>query len=233
MKTYWDLSEKERAALSRDEVAQYLDAELMMSGVLKVAPLTEQPEPAIPEPSATWYRVKHSGYRELSIAFPTVEAAQAFIAAGGAEVETVWMGGSGSASYVSPLHDPSVAAVKIMTSTEKDLASGELKEAGAVRAANEKAREEHRKALAAQEAALSGLWEDWQNCREKAARMNRVAATLVEYTRIADDEDTAIKFLSKAFTTETLCEAEEWFGRMFTIARVAVDDDEDKDLAAS
>jgi len=97
MKTYWDLSEPERAAMTRDDVARYIDAELMLKGVLAVAPLTlvdETPPALATEP---YYRVGDE-YTTLDVAFRSEADARAFLGLGPVRVTTEWSLGSAEAT---------------------------------------------------------------------------------------------------------------------------------------
>ena len=60
MKTYWDLSERQRSELSEADVERYIDAELMTKGVLRPEPLELVEEPPLPEPAIEIHTVGSS-----------------------------------------------------------------------------------------------------------------------------------------------------------------------------
>src|SRR5579859_586132 len=111
MKTYWDLSEKERAALSREDVERYIDAELMMKGVLKVTPLMLEPLPSAPEPTTTYYQVSTGSVYTLDPLFRTAADAEAFLAMRPCREGREWCTGA-SIKFVDPLREPEIKAVR-------------------------------------------------------------------------------------------------------------------------
>ena len=206
-KTYWDLEEAERSALTREEVERFLDAELMTKGVLKVAPLVLDEEPEIIEPTAeTFYQVG-------PVAFASAEAAEAFARLAPVLIETKYLGGG----YTDHL---SVAARLERGATEKRLvpehlflsAKGDLDRRAAVRNSNKKKLAEHESATREQDKVLAGVWEDWYRCRNVAEAHRRVVATFRDYVNTAGDELTAARFLVKVFTFEQIDEARKWLG---------------------
>lgn len=207
LKTYWNLEEKERAALTREEVEKFLDAELMTKGVLKVLALRLDPEPEIVEPAATTY------YQVGSVAFSTAKAAEDFIKLAPISIDTKYIGGGWrtSVSVASPIVG-SPTELRVVSPSEYADRRNDLEKRETIRVSNEKAREEHAKASKAQDSVLSGVWEDWARCREVDAGHRRVVSTFREYVAVAGDELTAAKFLAKAFTVAQIAEAAKWCG---------------------
>jgi len=213
-KSYWDLSEKDRAALTSEQVEQHCGYELMAAGVLRVAPLELTPEPKAPEPQTLVYRVrKRDAFgRGFDVAFADPANAQRFAELAPLMVSTEWLGGS-TAEYVEPMAPCEMVAVNLYSKAEVDLHKATLRKAAEIRQANEKATQEHAKATKAQDDALAGLWADWMACRAKAAQMERVADTFAEYVKMAGSEVLAARFLAKAFPAPTIANAVAWFGR--------------------
>lgn len=215
MKTYWDLSESERASLSQEDVLRYVDAELMLKGVLKVKPPALEEEPAMPEEDARVYVVRTKGKygkSEMGCAFATIEAANAFIALKPLRLESDWLGQE-SVSFVAPGSEFEIAEVAVYTETLKNAAHADLKRASTIRQNNEKLRQEHATALRAQEEALRGMWEDWVACREAEAKLRAVADTFEDYKRTADgDSSVASAFLAKVYPPDLINEAAQRFG---------------------
>lgn len=219
MKTYWDLSDQERAVLTSEDVQRYLDAELMLKGVLKVKPLVLDPVPSVPEPSTRAFVVRFGGRygrQDAGVAFSTLEAAKAFI-----ELKPMSLGSdyleSTSVGYTVEVSDPEVAELPIFTEEAKNIVKAELKKAAAIKASNDRRREEHEKAVREQEKALEGLWEDWARCREEDAKLRAVADTFADYKRTAGDDGIASSFLAKVYPATLIKEAAERFGLPVTV----------------
>lgn len=215
MKTYWDLSETERAALSQEDVLRYVDAELMLKGVLKVKPLALEEEPAMPDEDARVYVVRSKsqyGKSEMGVAFGSIEAANAFIAMKPLRLESAWLGQE-SVSFVAPGADFEIAEISVYSEALKNSAHADMKRASTIRQANEKLRQEHAAALRAQEEALGGMWEDWTACRAAEAKLRAVADTFEDYRRTADgDSSVASAFLAKVYPADLINEAAQRFG---------------------
>jgi hypothetical protein len=217
MKTYWDLSEAERGELTQDEVQKYVDAELMLKGVLKVKPLVLDPEPTVPEPTTAVYVVRHSRYHEFGAAFDRIEDAKAFVGLKPKRLESHWLGSeSVQAIGVSP--EPEIVEVRVYGETELVAIKGELQRASAVRAGNKRREEEFEKAKKANDEALKGLWEDWTRCRDYTETLRGVAETFVDYQRTAGDDALASKFLRKVYDGEVIAEAAERYKLPISVA---------------
>lgn len=221
--SYWDLSEKDRAALSSEQVEAFAGYELMLAGVLRVPLLELAPQPEAPEPQNVVYRVRrreHFG-RGFDVAFASAEQAQRFIELAPLMISSEWLGG-GSAEYFEPMTPAEVVVTTLYTKDEIEAHKATLRKAAEIQQANDKAQQEHAKATKAQDDALAGMWADWMACRSKAATMQRVADTFAEYVKLAGSEDTAARFLAKAFPALTIADAAEWFGRPELVERPAV-----------
>ena len=217
MKTYWDLSERERSELDHDDVEKFVAAELMTKGVLKVRPPATI---AVVEPrlrTQTCFVVQSNaryGITDIDVAFRTMEDAKVFLALRPMRVESEYMGHANT-TYVRDV-DPTAArvtAVELPTSGDVDAMRTAIKEAQATMAANEKEQSRHTQELATQTKALEGLWEDWHTCRATRRELERVIETLDEYMVLAGDERTALRFLQRAFADDKIRDAMEWFNR--------------------
>lgn len=215
MNTYWDLSESDRAALSSDDVQRYVDAELMLKGVLKVKPVVLEDVPTVSVPTTKAFVVRFGGKygrQDSGVAFTTLEAAQAFVALRPMTLGSEYLE-STSVPYTSTVGDPEIAEVPIFTEEAKNAVRGELRKSAAIKAANEKAAEEYANAARAQESALEGLWEDWTRCRAEAAKLREVADTYEDYKRTAGGDATvAASFLAKVYPAELIAESAKRFG---------------------
>ncbi len=212
MRTYWDLSVTERGALVLEDVQRYVDAELMLKGVLKVKPLALETAPDMPTPSGKSFVVRvpgKYGRQDVGVAFSKLSDAQAFL-----DLRPMGMGSeyvvNTTVAYLTPIVDPEIVELAIFTEAEKATVMGDLKRTAAILAANEKRTEEHRVASKVQEDALRGLWEDWNECRDHTAKLHAVADTFAEYKRTAGgDEAIAVSFLRKVYTDELIAQAAE------------------------
>jgi hypothetical protein len=210
--TYWDLEPKARAALSESEVQRYLDAELMLKGVLKVEPpsFDEVPDVA-PIARATWYRVP--GFDAV---FASADLAQRFIDLQPRSTDTKRFGTDWRAQETVECIEASkpldVVTVSLASETAAESHRATLEKRAAARASNEKLREEYNKALKLQNEALKGLWDDWHERRAEAVRHQKVIDTYAGYVQTAGDHDVAAKFLLKVFSAEQINDASEWTG---------------------
>lgn len=211
LKTYWDLEPKTRAALSEADVNRYIDAELMLKGVLKVEPLELEPEPAEPELKKTTF-YKLAGFDPV---FERAEDAQAFAKLAPLHSDYRYIAGySDSVEYHRKATSQDLEVVPIELRDEVDVANAKsaLDRLGELRKSNESRRQEHSKALKIQNDALDGMWADWYARRSEAREHRKVIETYEAYCKTAGgDTETAAKFLQKVFTVEQIVEAATWF----------------------
>jgi hypothetical protein len=208
---YWDLLEKERAELTRDEVQAYLSFELMQKGCLEPEPLELAPVPEVKMPTEDVYCLRFGLYSRVDIAFRSEEDARLATQHAPLFITCEYVGESvvclAEASFT-------VECVKLPTKASVDAARFTLKEASVVKADNDRRTRDHAEATKKAEAALKGLWEDWHAQRETAERVAKVEATFVKYTTLADGAtELAKKFLRQVFRIEELQEAETWSGK--------------------
>lgn len=215
MKTYWDLTEKDRAALTREEVEKFGDAELMTKGVLKVSPLVLEPLPPIPPPAMQCYRVRVGArYQQttLDVGFATLEAAQAFLALHPLHIVTQWVKGK-NVEAAGVIADHEIVAETMYTTAEVKESTASLERRGAVEIENEKRQRDYDADMKKQSDALEGMWTDWYDCQAKAKHMQRIVDTFNEYVRIASGaRDVAGVFLLKVSSLAEIAEAAEWLG---------------------
>lgn len=211
MERYWDLSKKQRAALTREQVEAFADVELMERGVLKVPPLALEPVPDAPKPTTTVFLVKQGGYHTVEVAFETPEAAQAFVELKPLIRSTEWCG-SAHVARTSPLGEHAVFAEQVYSDAEWKAHKAAIEQAARARGANENAERERDEALRKQQAELGDMFKDWSACREAERDHRRVVETFRDYERIADgDRYVAARFLRKVFTIDQIRDAATWF----------------------
>jgi hypothetical protein len=210
---YWDLSERERAGLSRDEVERYVDAELMTKGVLKARPPKLEPEPKETVRLSQRFQVQSAAaehWHTPKLLFVTEEAARTFLDLQPEHTHSSYTG-EGHIEH-GQAFSRTVTAVSIIAAEDYEANKSLLQSATSIRAANKKASEEYEKAVKAQDEALKGLWEDWSTQRQRDHKLRGVMATFEEYRRIAASQDVALRFLRKVHSVSQIEEAAEWCG---------------------
>lgn len=202
-KTYWDHTERERSALTREQVESLLDHELMERGVIKVVPPVIQP--VEPEPTMQremWYGVG-------GLLFRTAEDAAAVLKMNPHKEGYNWSADY-KYKYAEPI-DQDISQSSLYVRSEVDAFAKILAKNKQVNEANAKASELYAKAAQDQDKVLDALWGDWQQCREKAQAHQRVIDTRQEYIRLAGDPFVAETFLRKAFNESQIDAADKWF----------------------
>lgn len=209
MKTYWDLSETERAALSSELVAKYADAELMRVGVLKPrAPkLSDETEPVVsPRVYYTLSAPCRYGDKTLDVVFDSRGAAETHLATA-FDLDHDYEIGHAVARRTRPI------VREVVALSEEDAAAhrSQLMAAKAAKEANEKERARFADEAKKVEQALRGMWDDWHECTARDREMRRVAETYQHYIEVAEgDRKVALKFLRKAFPDDEIKAAVEW-----------------------
>jgi len=219
-KTYWDLSEKERAALSGEDVDRFVAAELMRLGVLQVAPLVLDPEPNVVEPAKRLYfQVQHGPEyprTTLDLLFDDEIDAREFIENGNFRIvktERLNDDWSQRIEVTETLMLPRLTTTEAISADDFREARTALEKRSAIRAANDEREEEWVKEKSKEDDALKGMWADWQRCRGLDAAHRRVSTTLDAYVATAGgDREVAFRFLRKAFTDPQIVAAAEWCG---------------------
>lgn len=212
MKDYWDdLTEKERAALTTEEMVQFEAVELMRLGVLRVEPFTPEPVPEVPEPSARVYRMNVGAYSSLDVAFSSAEAAEAFLKLAPLYVTNEYVNGA-YVQTVAPLPaSTSVFLESVRTKEEALELRQRIADANAVKERNAKGQREHEEEAKKQEEALTTIRANYYDCLAHARKVERIARVFSEYTATANgDTEVARKFLCKAFTPDEIAMFDEW-----------------------
>jgi hypothetical protein len=208
---YWELSEKERAALTRDQCAKFIDFELMQKGVLALEPLelVQVPEPELE--TTTYYRLRSGPFHSIALAFLHESHARGVLEYGPIVISSEYLGGE-SIEFVESC-EWTIESVELPRKATIDAARLVLKEATEAKTENERRTRAHAEQGKAVETATRGLWEDWYACRKKAGDVAKIEATFTKYTGLAGSEETAMKFLRTVFPVAQIAEAETWTGR--------------------
>ena len=220
MITYWDLTEKERAELTREGVDRYVDAELMAKGCLRAEEMPYEPVPDLPPAQkTTFYEVKIGTTYHDTLVFDNIADAEALVALRPGLRNKRYMGGTYSehkVSVVLPNGEGVITAFEALTEAEYQQHKAAYDRHGAAHKVNEERKSAYADALKAQDEVVSGLWEDWSDCRLKADEHTKVRDTFHKYATITDgDKGTARRFLEQAFSVEQIARTEEWFGEVF------------------
>jgi len=212
MNRYWNLSPRERASLTREQVESFLDVELMEKGVVKIDPPILQDELSVKPQTNEYFEVFYKGqYSDTSsgFVFSTAEQAKAFIDAKPLEVESDYRH---SVPWVQPCTEMSIKPRQLPNESQMLAVKANAKKLAAIQTANNKARAAYDTAVKTVKEAVQGVWDDWQGVREDNAKYRKVLDTLAKYTTLADGNvDIARHFLAKVYTETELSDALDWF----------------------
>lgn len=231
MNRFWDLTEKQMANLTRDQVEQFVDVELMEAGLLRVAPLVLDEVPPVPEPTGTCFRIRRGPWSKLDAAFSSIEDARKFLALRPLIVEPAYLPkGCDHVDVVKDFGEPEIYEAPCFTEGEFARCKEQIDSAKEIAKRNEKAVADHEKATRAQNTATERMWNAWREASDQARQLQGVIDTFEKYKKIADgDETIAARFLGKAFSAPVLTSAAEWFGitlppQAFGVEQRAVED---------
>jgi len=207
MKTYWDHARAERAALTRNEVEQLLKLELMEHGISNPGPLLleEVTEPVVEKHQ--YFRVTYDGTetwgrQQFDVLFSSHSQAQAFL-----DLQPIATKYYLSETRACQIREPAITSIDLSRYEDMVPVQSQAAEYEAAKVRNRKLAEDHAKDVSAAEKACEYIWEDWQECKSRAEMLDRVRATFAEYCEMADDEETARKFLLKAYDDDVVAEA--------------------------
>ena len=221
MDIYWDLTEKERAALTEEQVRGYLAVELMSKGLTTPQPPEYEDVPEVEMETTTYYQIVADN-AEFSPLFESADDASSIIALFKLTRNSGY--GSGNTPHAKPVDDVTVKPVDLPSADQVEAHKALLKEAHAKKKANDRRRREYDNAVRETSGATEEVWKDWRNCHQQEADHQAVVDTLREYTDLAGDQTMAMKFLRRAYREHQIMDAFEWF----EIEYVAPDpDDED------
>jgi len=222
MDIYWDLTEKERAALTEEQVRGYLAVELMSKGLTTPKPPEYEEEAAVELETTTYYQIVVDNL-EISPLFESADDASSIIALFRLTRDSGYW--HGNTAYAKPVGDVTVKPVDLPSEAQVDAHKVALEEAKKKKDANSKKRRTYDDAVRETNKATDEVWDDWRNCINTERYHQAVVDTLQEYTTLADgDQAMAMKFLRRAHTERQIMDAFEWF----EIEYVAPDpDDED------
>ena len=215
MNRYWNLSEQERATLTREQVEAFLAVELMEKGVTKVEPPSLHAIEEITIEATEYFEVQYKGEYSspdpTSFVFVTTEQAKAFIDAAPLKKDNDWR--ANDQNFARPCLEMAIVPIQLPTQQAVLNNKAELSKIKELKTANEAASAAYHKACEAVNEAVNGVWEDWREYCSKAAQHEQVQATLAEYRELCKgDNDMAMEFLSKAYDRKAISAASDWFG---------------------
>lgn len=208
MQRYWDLSEKQRSALSRDELEHYIDIELMEAGVVRPKPPKLEALEEVQLETRIYYGIVKDSYQSPEFVFES-ESDAALVAAS----RPLWLHDDyqTKAKWAEPCPDVVVKPITVATQQSAVDARVRLLENAERKQRNDQAERDYSKACEAMEKAASSLISDWHECLDKARRCAAVAATFDEYRSLtAGNDGLARTFLLKAYAPEEVEAAFSW-----------------------
>jgi hypothetical protein len=205
---YWDLSERERANLTGEQVEKFLAYELMERGVLQVEqPKLEEVQPMVLPTRRVFMLTETNAYggsTNLGIGFETIEQAEQAREVICLMRESPYNG----TVHVRRPRNLGIISEELPIEDVVMNAKAMLEENGRREKANAAARSEYSAACEAVAAATADVWGDWRRCQEAEGRRQKIRDTFAEYLRMTEgDEIMARNFLAKAFPLDEIAEA--------------------------
>jgi len=207
IKRYWDLTEKERAALTVDEIEAFCDVEMMEKGVAPPEPPAYEPVVQFVAPTRRFYKIdfedqQYSFTREESeFLFLTPEVAQQCI-----DLKPLVRTKNGP----TPIKDATIRPKDVFV--VEDEATATVKAAAeAAEKRNNSLRERYEREKTRAEEVVQGVWTNWHSCRELREEYARVIRTFEKYKPLAGgDEAMAAQFLADAYDYQVANDAFAW-----------------------
>lgn len=215
MNRYWDMSERDRAALTTDQVEAMMVVELMEKGVIKVEAPTLREIPELPLKHRTVFIVENGNGRygsreDCGFCWDTIEQAQAFVATMPSKIDSDYQVGS-HLQFAKPTRNLAIKQIEICDEQEILNHKAKLSKIEKDKEFNREAMSAHEKALTAQREAGKDVWEDYYRCGELSRKYAKIAAVMKDYvTTCNGDVSMASKFLGKAFSASDISAAAEW-----------------------
>jgi hypothetical protein len=220
MNDYWDLSEKERSVLTREDCKKYIAYELMRKGVAGIPePIYEDEGKPISMPNVEIVYNIDIGYNTI-VSVKTMDEVNIILTAF-SHVDPGSIGSKSVYDYRSKYDNPkffeswteSLKVVKTEVYPEAELNAIQevLQEQGVINRRNTDKRNEYTKANKEIDTALSDMWEDWERCCALGERNRGILATYSEYEEMCEgNSEMALGFLAKAYSEDEIDEAFEW-----------------------
>lgn len=219
---YWDYTPRQRALMSRDEVAQFIDFELMRKGVIKVETPILREVPDVEIKTTTFYSV---GYNRIYswedfIIVSTPEEAQTILGMKLFTKDSSYDCGH-SRYYAKRADEAAVKPIELMTQEDFTAASKILKEQAAAISFNDTVQKEYDKNAKAMDEATSGMFDDWTEQQLEERKAQTILSTWKRYLGMCKGQwEIAAEFLVKAHTREDIQKAIDWLGEAWDVVLV-------------
>lgn len=214
MKMIEDMTDREIAALTEDEIENQVALEMMREGVKHVLPPQLETVPEMPAASSVtvWeVSLKHkNGYTETALAaFESPEMAQSFCDLRPATIQSDY----NSDMYHLRIGELLIASRSVLSKEDYDKLRSIEKAHKEATERNEKRSEDYLKEREASVVIRSWTHNEWYRCLNIKADMERIAETYENYLgHTKGDARMACTFLLKAHTQEEIIQASEWTG---------------------
>lgn len=190
MTTYYDLTTKEKAALTEEQLSRFVAIDLMQNGIEPAIGPDLVPVPYVPAP--TVQRVECAG-----IIFKDYETAQKFLALGPERSDYDYQI-SYEHKYLVPVSQD-VTPVMFYTKSEVVQLGSVMKAAKEVKANNKAEDERYAKELASIRNATEFLYADYRSALRSQRDAERVLQTYEDYKALSGDDYMAYQFLLKTY----------------------------------
>lgn len=220
---YWDISEKERAGLTREQVEAMLAYELMEQGVARPVTPTYEKTTEVELEGRNYYVIS-----PFTVVFETQEQVDAFLKL--RPLTESYEYRAGYDTKYAKYGDMSVSTKKLYNEADVLNSLPILEENKAIKERNERIKRVYEKACEAMREATSRVWEDWTECRNKMSTCTEIRRTYEEYVTLSGDPQVALKFLSKVYSSEDIEQARVWVGGV-PEPEVACEECADQELA--
>lgn len=217
MKDFFEITDMDRADLTRGDVSNAIAYELMRAGIPKPILLEDEKEAPVNVPTITMYVVELSAKAGYNSDIPDLayETNAEALAAGEAMVKgarmtnTSWTGGT-TYKIIDVDATFSVKAVDFANKYDVDRVEATLKENSAIRNRNEDARKKYRDAANKSTSVSDPIWEKYNESLSIASKVDEMRQTHADYIELAGDEETAMKFFVNAHEPDDVRLYEEW-----------------------
>ena len=214
MNRYWDLSEKERSALTDEDMRLHEKLELMEAGIVDVEPPQPPQYADVSVPTKQYYRVgwesdRYNSNHAIDCMFETKEQAEALVALKPIEIASSYGSSPDVARWPKRYY---VQTSNLASREDSDKLRPEIDENDKLKTEYDSELSKFNKHVGMKSDALAKMRQDRRSCYHAAQRMKKIRSTLEDYISTCDgDANMANKFLSKAFDAEEIEEMRKWF----------------------
>ena len=209
MKDWYDLCDKEIAALTEKEMKAYVQLACMDAGVV-MGQTQEEPvflDETTPEmPTRALYEITGEGAPNMGIVFAHRGDAETFRSLGVFIKTSKYLGGgyTSSVEYTQPMVPMDIQ--EIMLTTEESIISevSALELAATNKRRNEELRERLDKRERDMRHAAAPLYDHWHTAKDLMRQHEEVRSCYKEYQALAKDDDAAMVCLRKAYDDDGL-----------------------------